>query len=237
MADSAHCLLIEDLTFAWPGPSEFVLRVPQFQMSSGEAVMLKGPSGSGKTTLLSLICGITMPTTGRVEVAGTSLTALSSRQRDRFRADHIGVIFQQFNLLPFLTAQENVQLALAFSSRRAKRLGAGSAQEIGRILDQLEIARKDQLRPVQGLSVRQQQRVAACRAVIGAPDLIIADEPTSALDGQTEARFLDLLFAAVQATSASLLFVSHDDRLAKRFDRVVELADILQRNSLEGLGQ
>lgn len=196
-------------------------------MQQRERVFLRGPSGSGKTTLLSLIAAVLSADSGSLTVAGHDLATLKGAQRDRFRADHIGLVFQQFNLLPFLSVAQNVSLPCHFSASRRARAIADSGsldQAAKRLLTALKLD-ADQLlhRPAMTLSVGQQQRVAVARALIGRPPLVIADEPTSALDADTRDAFLDLLFTEVEATGASLLFVSHDASLATRFDRQLDL--------------
>ncbi len=184
-----------------------------------------GESGSGKSTLLSLICGIVVAQSGLVAVDGTDLASLRPGARDRFRAERIGVIFQQFNLLPYATVADNILLPLQFAPDRRKRAGdaLATAARLGAAL-----GLPDGFMSTQAgrLSVGQQQRVSVARALIGQPPLIVADEPTSALDANTQDAFLGLLFDQVQATGTSLLMVSHDERLGHRFDRVLRLEDI-----------
>ncbi|WP_232281613.1 ABC transporter ATP-binding protein [Sagittula stellata] len=220
-------LSLTDATFGWPGArgrGGFRLTCPRFDMQAGESVLLLGESGSGKSTLLSLICGINAVDGGRVEVAGTDLANLRPGQRDRFRAERIGVIFQQFNLLPYASVSDNIELPLRFAPVRRSRTGQGAAQKLCKALGLPE----DVLSTAAGrLSVGQQQRVAAARALIGTPALIVADEPTSALDAATQDTFLKLLFAEAQDAGTALLMVSHDARLGDRFDRVVRLEDIV----------
>lgn len=220
---TSAALDISNVSFRWPGPQGFTLSVPAFSVNAGETVLLLGESGSGKSTLLSLICGIVPPQTGEVTVLGTGLSTLKPAQRDRFRGETIGVIFQQFNLLPYASVEDNIRLPLRFAAKRRARTGAGDASKLCAALG---------LPPgVTGtkagqLSVGQQQRVAVARALIGQPGLIIADEPTSALDADTQDNFLALLFEQVRATNAALLMVSHDARISDRFDRTVQLSDI-----------
>lgn len=191
---------------------------------------MRGPSGSGKSTLLSLLAGVVTPQDGKVRVLGSDLGALGGAARDRLRADHIGFIFQMFNLIPYLSVVENVGLPCGFSERRrtnAIRTGASVEAEATRLLEHLHMASADLLRrPVTELSVGQQQRVAAARALIGAPELVIADEPTSSLDTDRRAAFLDLLFRECERERATLIFVSHDASLASRFDRSIPFAEI-----------
>ena len=194
-------------------------------LAAGETMLLLGESGSGKSTLLSLICGTIAPQTGRIRVAGTDLTALSGAERDRFRAEQIGVIFQQFNLLPFGSVADNICLPLRFAPERRRRAGNASS-EVATLLAALNLPLGIRTARARNLSVGQQQRVAVARALIGQPPLIIADEPTSALDADTQAAFLDLLFAQIEANGQSLLMVNHDSRLKDRFDSAVRMEDI-----------
>ena len=219
-------LALDDVAFAWPGRGGFSLSCPAFQMAPGERVLLIGASGSGKSTLLSLICGIVPATRGRVSVGGTDLGTLSAGGRDRFRAEQIGVIFQQFNLLPYAKVIDNILLPLRFAPHRRTRAGGG-VTEAARLCAELGLPDEVLSRQAGRLSVGQQQRVAVARALIGAPPLIVADEPTSALDAETQDSFLRLLFDRTNEVQSALLMVSHDERLAPRFDRVIRLADIV----------
>lgn len=215
--------------FTWPGQSRPVIAIDQFSITAGERVFLRGPSGSGKTTLLSLVSAVILPQQGRIAVDGVDLQTLRGRHRDRFRADHLGLVFQQFNLLPFLSVAENVQLPCRFSQRRrnqAVQSGGSLRAETQRLLQRMKLPAEILERPVMQLSVGQQQRVAVARALIGRPSLIIADEPTSALDRDAQQAFIRLLFDEVAAAGSSLLFVSHDDTLASGFDRQIDLAQI-----------
>lgn len=216
---------VADVRFRWPGRAGFCLSVPDFAVVAGETMLLVGESGSGKSTLLSLICGTTLPDAGRVSVAGTDLTTLSGGVRDRFRAEQIGVIFQQFNLLPFGSVVDNILLPLRFAPERRRRAGDAKAAA-ATLCASLGLPQEVFTARASTLSVGQQQRVAVARALIGQPPLIVADEPTSALDANSQAAFLDLLFQQTTANNASLLMVSHDPRLAERFDRVMRMEDI-----------
>jgi putative ABC transport system ATP-binding protein len=216
---------LHDVQFGWSAGAR-LLDIPEFQVQRGERLFLQGPSGSGKSTLLGLLGGVLVPQRGRVEILGADLAALGGAARDRFRADHIGIIFQQFNLLPFLDVIENVTLACRFSPRRAQRVGNPTG-EAARLLRALGLDPPQLLtRSARDLSVGQQQRVAAARALIGAPEILIADEPTSALDFNTRAAFLKLLFKECERAGTTLLFVSHDTSLAPQFTRALALADI-----------
>lgn len=225
----------DDIRFRWPGQRSFELHVPQFSVASGSRVMLLGPSGSGKSTLLSLICGVLKPDSGTLKVLDQDLGVLSSHARDRFRAEHIGVIFQQFNLLPYGTILDNIALPLSFATKRRARAeqAGGIAAEASRLLTALDLADLPTDRRASDLSIGQQQRVAVARALIGAPELVIADEPTSALDQKTQVRFIDLLVEQLKATSATLVMVTHDERLAGQFDAVIQLDDLVNHTALE----
>ncbi len=222
---ASSILSLKGVSYRWPGQASFQLKIPDFQLAQSESVLLLGESGSGKSTLLSLICGTITADEGAVMVSGTDISSLSAGKRDRFRAEHIGLIFQQFNLLPYASVLDNILLPLRFAPQR--RVGVASAVDNARRLC-LDLGLPlDAISAQAGtLSVGQQQRVAAARALIGAPPLIVADEPTSALDAATQATFLNLLFAQARASGSTLLMVSHDARLAPHFDRVVHMSDV-----------
>ena len=219
-------LRITDLVFRWPRQAQICLDIARFELAAGERVFLHGASGSGKSTLLGLLGGVALPQQGRIELLGTDITQLGSRARDRFRADHIGFLFQQFNLLPWLPALDNVLLPCTFSARRRERAGADPRAEAERLLRHLDLDTASWRKPAGELSVGQQQRVAAARALIGRPEILIADEPTSALDAERQQAFIDLLLQESAAVGAALVFVSHDQRLAGHFDRSIALHDI-----------
>ena len=214
---------IEGLRFAWKsGPQ--VLDIDTFRVDAGERVFLRGPSGSGKSTLLGLIAGVLQPQAGRISVLGEDMSKLPAARRDRLRADRMGVIFQMFNLVPYLSVTGNVLLPLRFSPARRKAAGNDPQAEARRLLARLGLTDESLLeRRVSDLSAGQQQRVAAARALIGSPSLVIADEPTSALDADARDRFITLLSEEVERSGASLLFVSHDASLAGLFTRAADL--------------
>ena len=222
--------------FSWPSRDSFRLAVDDFTLAKGERLLLIGPSGSGKSTFLSILAGIVAPQQGSVIVLGTDLARLGGAARDRFRAEHFGIIFQMFNLLPYACVLDNVLLPLSFSTERRARVTAkgGAEAEAARLLDTLGIG-PALLRKASAasLSVGQQQRVAAARALIGAPQIIIADEPTSSLDRNRQMGFLDLLFSVVAEAGSTLVMVSHDETLGHRFSRVAPLTSIAR---IEGGG-
>ncbi len=217
---------LTNVEFSW-GSGQMVLSIPRFSVARGERVFLKGASGSGKSTLLGLIGGVLPRYRGSVRVLGEALENLSGVRRDAFRAAHVGYIFQMFNLLPFLSTVDNVLLTTRFSTERASRVGQDLQDEARRLLAALGLRDPALLeRPITALSIGQQQRVAAARALLGRPGLVIADEPTSALDADSRFDFLELLRNECRAGGSSLLFVSHDTTLAGAFDRTVSMNDI-----------
>lgn len=225
--DGTAAIEVLDVEFAWPG-KPLLLAIERFVVARGERVFLRGPSGSGKSTLLGLVGGVLVPRRGSVRLLGTDLTRLSAGARDRFRGEQLGFVFQMFNLIPYLSVLENVVLPSRFSPERARRIPGGDAQaEATRLLGALGLADPDLLsRDVTELSIGQQQRVAAARALLGRPGVIVADEPTSALDHDSREGFLQLLMDECRQQGATLLFVSHDTSLGPLFDRVVSLPDL-----------
>jgi putative ABC transport system ATP-binding protein len=203
-----------------------VLAIDHLSMARGETVFLHGPSGSGKTTLLGLLAGVLRASAGQVKVLGEDFTTMSNGARDAFRARHLGYVFQMFNLIPYLSVRENILLPIRLESARRARLGTQSFDEaVHDVAGQLDIARYLDT-PIGELSVGQQQRVAAARALIGSPEVVIADEPTSALDTDRREQFLELLFRSCEKAHATLVFVSHDHTLMPLFSRIVELGEI-----------
>jgi putative ABC transport system ATP-binding protein len=202
-----------------------VLDVPELRIDRGERVFVYGPSGSGKTTLLGILAGVLRADSGIVRILDRDLTGMRAGERDAFRAEHVGYIFQMFNLIPYLSVLDNITLPCALSAKRRSRLAATSAVESAqRLAERLGIGRH--LRDsVTELSVGQQQRVAAARALIGAPELVIADEPTSSLDADRRTRFLELIFEICAEHGSTLVFVSHDRQLAPIFDRALSLPE------------
>jgi len=222
-------LELKNLTYGWTSDTTLI-DIDAFKLGAGESVFLRGPSGSGKSTLLGLIGGVLTPRTGSIQIKGEDIVGKSSAARDRLRADHLGIIFQQFNLLPYLSVLGNVTLPCRFSRQRrarSKENHASPADEARDLIKRLGLPDDVLTNPVGELSVGQQQRVAVARALIGGPDLIIADEPTSALDADNRDRFIELLNSERARFGTSLLFVSHDDgELAKHFDRKSDLMDL-----------
>lgn len=221
---------VQDLRFRWSARAPYVLGIRDLSIQRGERIFIEGPSGSGKTTLLNLLAGVVTPNSGHVVILGTDMASLSGPERDAFRSAHIGLVFQMFNLIPYLSAIENVMLPCRFShARRAALAEAGTTpeEEAHRLLSHLQLDSEHLLRgSVTRLSAGQQQRVAVARALIGKPELMICDEPTSALDANAARAFLDLISAEAAASGATLVLVSHDRSLAGLFDRTVALQEI-----------
>ena len=216
---------IKKAQLSYPQQSQAVLDIESFSLAEGEMLCLQGLSGSGKTSLLNLISGIHKPHSGEVLVLDNRLDTLSEAKLDRFRVDHMGIVFQQFNLIKYLSVLENVLVPCWFSKIRARR-AKNPEQQAKELLSRLSIPEQIFTRPANNLSIGQQQRVALARALIGKPQLILADEPTSALDGKNTAEFMDLLLSQVAETKASLVFVSHDKQLAAHFPRVIDISSI-----------
>ncbi len=226
-------LSAESLRFSWPGSATPCIDIEAFRITAGESVFLHGPSGCGKSTLLSLLAGVLVADEGRVCLLGHDWSKLSGAARDRCRVAHVGYIFQQFNLLPYLSVVDNVLLPCRFSARRREQASRqrGAREEAEHLLDQMGLDRKLWQRQAMQLSVGQQQRVAAARALIGQPEVVIADEPTSALDEDRREAFLDVLLTACAENDSALVFVSHDQRIAQRFARHVLLPEINRASS------
>jgi putative ABC transport system ATP-binding protein len=228
-AEAGFSVCLRELRFHWPGQENPVIDIPFFSVRPGERVFIKGPSGSGKSTLLSLIAGILRPGSGSVWVNGTCLSALGGSARDRVRGERICFIFQQFNLVPYLSVIENVLIPCRFSARRRRRAEAQAGSALlaaKKLLEQLDLSPSFWNRQVTRLSVGQQQRVAAARALIGGPAVIMADEPTSSLDADHRKVFLRLLLEECRSSGSTLLFVSHDHSLAAEFSLSVKLAEL-----------
>lgn len=223
MSLSAPAIAISNLAFRWRPADAFCLELANATVDAGKSLFLHGPSGSGKSTLLNLIGGVLLPARGSVSLLGQALGELSASRRDAFRADHLGFIFQQFNLIPYLSVLDNVLLPCRFSARRASRVSEPEA-EARRLLSGLDLDPALLGRPAAELSVGQQQRVAAARALIGQPEILIADEPTSALDAERQAAFVELLLSEAKRAGSAVVFVSHDLRLATHFDHTLALS-------------
>lgn len=213
-------ITIRDLGFAYPA-GDFRLDIPHLELGAAERVAMVGPSGTGKTTLLNLVAGISVPQAGRIEIDGQAMTGLSDRARRSFRARRIGFVFQDFALLDYLTARENI--LYPFRIAEGAPLDATARERAEQLARACGLAGKLDRRPG-ALSQGEQQRVALCRALVRQPGLILADEATGNLDPANKAAILDLLFARAHEAGATLLAVTHDHDLLPRFDRVIDFA-------------
>lgn len=223
----SSAVLMQDVSFGYEARAPIV-QVKELQIDKGKRVFLHGSSGSGKTTLLGLMAGVLLPQRGTCEVLGKELTQLSLSARDRHRGSEMGYIFQSFNLIPYLSVKENIELPCRVHLKRRKRITAPTLdEEVARLAERLDI--HDFLhRGVTRLSTGQQQRVAIARAMIGRPRLVIADEPTSSLDVDRQERFLQLLLEVCDEARATLIFVSHDRSLMTHFDERISISEINQ---------
>ena len=221
---------IESLRFQWSKNNNFKIFVPKLEVSRGKKILFLGESGSGKTTLLSLICGFLEPLSGSISINDKIISELTSTNKDAYRSDNIGIIFQQFNLLPYANVIDNIILPLYFSKQRSKKVEnkINSAMDL---CDQLRLPESILNQKASNLSVGQQQRVAVARALIGSPSIIVADEPTSSLDTEAQELFLDLMFDQISKNSSTLLMVSHDKSLTNYFDQVIDINEILVREN------
>ena len=226
MSNSSPVIELCDVKFNWPKATNSIIDIASLVVKRGEHLFVKGPSGCGKSTLLSLLTGINTATTGDVNILDTQLNQLKASQRDQFRADNIGYIFQQFNLLPYLSVMENVALPCHFSSLRRTNLQGDIGENSQQLLSRLKLDHALMNQPVVELSIGQQQRVAAARALVGAPQLLIADEPTSALDYDSRSAFIELLLEEANRVNSTVVFVSHDPTLEAKFSRAISLPEL-----------
>ena len=217
---------LRDLRYAWPGSTGDCLALDGLALEAGRTLFVHGPSGSGKSTLLALMAGVLLPRAGSVCLQGQDWSRLSAGARDARRADLVGVIFQQFNLLPYLSVLDNVLLPARLCAARGRRCEPAPAQAAQALLGRMGLPAPLWSRRADALSVGQQQRVAAARALLGRPALLIADEPTSALDASVRDDFMDLLLQQCHDSASTLVFVSHDERQAARFDERLSLPQV-----------
>lgn len=211
---------LKGLKFAWT-EHDPLIDLASWQVQAGEQLLISGPSGCGKSTLLALIAGLMTAPEGDVSLLGHRLGRMPAAARDRLRADHMGVIFQQFNLIPYLSALDNMVLACRLSSRRSAKFSSLAAmrQAAMTMSNKLDLEPSAMRRSVTRLSIGQQQRVAAVRALLGGPELVLADEPSSALDAKRELQLIELLTRQCRKQGTALILVSHHQALEGHFDR------------------
>lgn len=212
---------ISHLNFKYPD-SNFKLLIDRFEVKEGERVAVIGPSGSGKTTLLNLISGILPTVNGDVRVGDFELKKLNDNQRRNYRISHIGFIFQDFELLDYLTVMDNI--LHPYRITKALKLDSMVKKRAADLADQMGIGDKLKRKPA-ALSQGEQQRVAICRALLPKPRLLLADEATGNLDPENKTKILDLLFKSVAMENATLLAVTHDHELLPKFDRVIDFKE------------
>lgn len=218
---------IEGLSFSYGSGRVPILTSLDLQITRGERVFIHGPSGSGKSTLLGLMTGILSPQSGRVKILGQDFSTLKPSQRDRLRGEDMGYIFQSFNLIPYLNVYDNIALPLHMSRHRVLRINGAIDPELQKLAQGLGISELLS-QAVMELSVGQQQRVAAARALLGRPPILIADEPTSALDYDNREAFIQMLFQQAEQFQTTIVFVSHDHSLGHLFERKLALGELNQ---------
>ncbi|MEK9727354.1 MAG: ATP-binding cassette domain-containing protein [Candidatus Margulisiibacteriota bacterium] len=220
---------LKKIQFKYVNSQAFTLKINQFELKKNTQAFIEGPSGCGKTTFLNLLTGLIKPQQGNIHLLGTDITTLSQIECDRFRADHFGIIFQLFNLIPYLSVIENIILPCTFSNKKAKRALQNESSltaEAYRLCNELDIDDTLIKKPIQELSIGQQQRVAIARAIIGQPDILIADEPTSALDNERRDQFIQLLLQEANKYNMNLLFVSHAMSIKSKFNTILNLNEL-----------
>jgi putative ABC transport system ATP-binding protein len=221
LAPESFAFVCQDMQFSYADKT--ILHIPTWQVALGSRIFLRGASGSGKSTLLNLLCGMLVPTSGNLRVLERDMPLMSEHSRDRFRARHMGVVFQQFNLIPWLSVRDNVKLAAYFADDKAS-----VSEQLSQLADQLNLSSALLERKASTLSIGQQQRVAVMRALINRPEILLVDEPTSALDQDNRDAFIDLLMATLDSCGATLVFVSHDQTLAGHFPLQFSMAELNQ---------
>jgi putative ABC transport system ATP-binding protein len=227
-APDVAAVVADNLTMVYGSGEARVVALDDVSVAfeAGRFSAIMGPSGSGKSTLLHCLAGLDEPTSGTVRIAGTDVTALGDDDLTRFRRDHVGFVFQSFNLLPMLTARDNITVALDIAGRKPDQ------EWLDGVIDALGI--RDRLEHIPAeMSGGQQQRVACARALAGRPDVLFCDEPTGNLDSKSGAEVLDILADAVHRLGRTVVMVTHDPSAAARADRVVFLGDGRLRDELD----
>lgn len=215
---------VTSLQFAYSKESKPILDIEKWQVARGEHVFLSGPSGSGKSTLLNLLCGTLTPSKGTITLLEQPFSSLSNRQRDKFRARNIGVVFQQFNLIPYLSVAQNINAAVYFAGTGKNKNKSQIETTTYQLLNRLQLPDSVLHAKADALSIGQQQRVAIARALINAPQLLVVDEPTSALDAEARDSFMSLLKDV--AADSTMIFVSHDMAMKRYFDRHCSISEL-----------
>ena len=226
---SKNLISVENLNYSLGNNTKFSLKINKFILKKSDSFLIYGDSGAGKSTFLNLLSGTLRPQEGAINILGTNIVDSSSAVKDKIRGDHFGIVFQTFNLLPYITVKNNILLGKAYSNR--KQL-LSSNDEVKILMDKLSLNYKDLVdRKAYELSIGQQQRVAVARALIGKPEIIIADEPTSALDQDNQKEFINLLFKSLDENEQGLIMVSHDKKLSNKFKIVKNITEICEVNN------
>lgn len=226
---SKNLISVENLNYSLGNNTKFSLKINKFILKKSDSFLIYGDSGAGKSTFLNLLSGTLRPQEGAINILGKNIVDSSSAVKDKIRGDHFGIVFQTFNLLPYITVKNNILLGKAYSNR--KQL-LSSNDEVKILMDKLSLNYKDLLdRKAYELSIGQQQRVAVARALIGKPEIIIADEPTSALDQDNQKEFINLLFKSLDENEQGLIMVSHDKKLSNKFKIVKNITEICEVNN------
>lgn len=222
MNSNLSAIEIKNLTFGYQKDKP-IIKIDDLKINSGEKVFIYGPSGYGKSTLLNLISGVLSFSEGEIVVLDKNIKTLSVSKKDILRGSEIGYIFQIFNLIPYLNIKENIVLPCMINKERAHQQDFHAQAD--ELIQKLNLSEHVDKNPTE-LSIGQQQRVAQARALIGNPKIVIADEPTSSLDEKNTTEFMNLLISEWEKRKFTLIFVSHDERLKKYFDRSISLPEI-----------
>ncbi|PPR15402.1 MAG: ABC transporter ATP-binding protein YtrE [Alphaproteobacteria bacterium MarineAlpha9_Bin3] len=226
---SKNLISINNLDYSISKNVKFRLKIKKFELNKSDSILIYGDSGTGKSTFLNLVSGALSPKKGKINVLGTEITNTSSSQKDVIRGDHFGIVFQTFNLLPYLSVKNNILLGKAYSKKKELK---SNNEEVKILMDKLSLNYESLIeRKAYELSIGQQQRVAVARALIGKPEIILADEPTSALDKNNQKEFINLLFKSLDDNEQGLIMVSHDNKLSEKFKTVKNINEICEINN------
>ena len=224
-----NLISIKNLKYKIGQNINFSLNIKNFKLNKSDSILIYGESGLGKSTFLNLLSGTISPQKGNIDILGTNISNTSSSIKDKIRGDHFGIVFQTFNLLPYVSVKNNILLGKAYSSIKQSK---SNNDEIKELMDKLSLNYEDLInRKAYELSIGQQQRVAVARALIGKPEIILADEPTSALDKSNQKEFINLLFKSIDENEQGLIMVSHDHKLSNKFKKVKNITEICEINN------
>ena len=224
-----NLISIKNLKYKIGQNINFSLNIKNFKLNKSDSILIYGESGLGKSTFLNLLSGTISPQKGNIDILGTNISNTSSSIKDKIRGDHFGIVFQTFNLLPYISVKNNILLGKAYSSIKQSK---SNNDEIKELMDKLSLNYEDLInRKAYELSIGQQQRVAVARALIGKPEIILADEPTSALDKSNQKEFINLLFKSIDENEQGLIMVSHEHKLSNKFKKVKNITEICEINN------